>query len=110
MSLFFSDAYAQAQNAAVGSDSIMQFLPIAIVLIVFYFVLVRPQTKRTKEHETMVESLARGDEIVTTGGLLGKITEVGDNFILVELADNIHVKVQKQAVSSLMPKGTIKNL
>ncbi|CAK0751545.1 preprotein translocase subunit YajC [Gammaproteobacteria bacterium] len=111
MSLFFSDAYAQVTPSAPGgTESLMQFLPIILIFVVFYFALIRPQTKRAKEHDAMVATLTRGDEVVTTGGLLGKIIEVGDNFVLIEVADNIQVKVQKQAVSSLMPKGTIKNL
>ena len=111
MSLLISDVYAQATpNVATGTDSIMQFLPIVLVFVVFYFVLIRPQTKRAKEHDTMIASLSRGDEVVTTGGILGKIIEIGDNFILVEVADNTQVKIQKQAISALMPKGTIKNL
>lgn len=111
MSLVFSDAYAQAASAtaASGSDTLMQFLPLIFIFVVFYFVLIRPQTKRAKEHSAMVTTLARGDEVITNGGLLGKITEVGENFLQIELAENVQVKVQKQAIASLMPKGTIKN-
>ena len=107
MSFFISDAMAQA--AAPGGDPGYMGLLFPIVLIVvFYFLLIRPQTKRAKEHKQMVEALKKGDEVVTGGGLLGRITEVGDNFIMLEVADGIQLKVQKQAVASLMPKGTAK--
>lgn len=109
MNFLLNDAYAQA-GAPSGPESFIQFLPIILLFIVFYFVLIRPQTKRAKEHSTMVTALARGDEIVTNGGLLGKITAVGENFIQLEIAEGIQVKVQKQSVATMMPKGTIKNL
>lgn len=86
----------------------MSFLPLIVIFVVFYFLLIRPQSKKAKEHKQMVESLAKGDEVVTNGGLLGRITRVGENFLDVELADGMTVKVQRQAVASLMPKGTIK--
>ena len=86
----------------------MSFLPLIVIFVVFYFLLIRPQSKKAKEHKQMVESLAKGDEVVTNGGLLGKITRVGENFLDVELANGVTVKVQRQAVASLMPKGTIK--
>jgi preprotein translocase subunit YajC len=106
MSFFISDAMAQA---APGGDPGYMGLLFPIVLIVaFYFLLIRPQTKRAKEHKQMVEALKKGDEVVTGGGLLGRITEVGENFIMLEVADGIQFKVQKQAVASLMPKGTAK--
>ncbi|CAK0769843.1 Sec translocon accessory complex subunit YajC [Gammaproteobacteria bacterium] len=112
MSFFFSDAYAQAAPAAAanGSDALMQFLPLILIFVVFYFILIRPQANRSKEHAKMVETLAKGDEVVTNGGLLGKIIEVGENFVLVEVANEVQVRVQKQAVASLMPKGTLKSL
>ncbi|CAK0776844.1 Sec translocon accessory complex subunit YajC [Gammaproteobacteria bacterium] len=108
MNFLISNAYAAP--AAGSPDSMMQFLPLVVIFVVFYFVLIRPQSKRTKEHEKMMSGLAKGDEIVTNGGLLGKITEVGENFVQVEVAENLQVKVQKQAVAALMPKGTIKGL
>jgi len=109
MSFLISEAYAQAATPS-GPEAFIQFLPIVVLFVVFYFILIRPQTKRAKEHSTMVAALARGDEIVTNGGLLGKITAIGENFIQIEIADSIQVKVQKQAVAAMMPKGTIKNL
>jgi preprotein translocase subunit YajC len=112
MSFFLSDAYAQAAPATApgGADALMQYLPLVLIFVVFYFVLIRPQSKRAKEHTKMVSTLAKGDEVVTNGGLLGRITEVGENFVQIEVADAIQVKVQKQAIASLMPKGTLKSL
>jgi preprotein translocase subunit YajC len=107
MSFFISDAMAAAPAEA---DPLMSFLPLILIFVVFYFLLIRPQTKRAKEHKKMVEGLAKGDEVVTNGGLLGRITDVGDNFVQVKVADNVEVKVQKQAVANLMPKGTSKEL
>jgi len=78
--------------------------------VVFYFLLIRPQTKKAKEHKLMVEALAKGDEIVTNGGLLGRVTKVGDNFVDLELAEGMVVKLQRHAVGSVLPKGTIKGL
>jgi preprotein translocase subunit YajC len=88
----------------------MQFLPLILIFVVFYFLLIRPQTKRAKEHKKMVEGLSKGDEVVTNGGLLGRITEVGENFVQVKVAENVEVKIQRQAVANLMPKGTSKEL
>ncbi len=85
-------------------------LPLFILFAVFWFFLIRPQMKQAKEHKTMVEALAKGDEIVTNGGMLGKIKEVGDNFIVLEIAKEVQVKIQKNAISATMPKGTIKSL
>jgi preprotein translocase subunit YajC len=78
------------------------------LIVVFYFLLIRPQTKRAKEHKQMVEALKKGDEVVTGGGVLGRITDVGDNFLQVEVADGVQLRLQKHSVASLMPKGTIK--
>ena len=108
MSFFLSDALA-AGEASQG-DPLMSFLPLVLIFVVFYFLLIRPQTKRAKEHKTMVAGLAKGDEVVTSGGVLGRVSEVGENFVLLKVADNVEIKVQKQAVATLMPKGTGKEL
>lgn len=110
MSFLMSDAYAQAAPGGAAGDPIMQFLPLIVIMVAFYFILLRPQQKRQKEHKTMIEALKKGDEVVTGGGVLGRIVEVGDNFVSIEVADNVVIKVQKAAVSSLMPKGTLKGL
>ena len=106
MDLFISSAWAQEAPAQGGG--IMGLLPLFVIFAVFYFFLIRPQMKQAKEHKQMVESLSKGDEVVTNGGLLGKINKVGDNFIILEIASDIEVKVQKHAISATMPKGTIK--
>lgn len=108
MSFLINDAWAAADPAAGGSP--FMGLPFLIIMfVVFYFLLIRPQTKRAKEHREMVAALAKGDEVVTNGGLLGKITQVGDQFIDLELGEGQTVKVQKHAVSALVPKGTLKS-
>jgi preprotein translocase subunit YajC len=88
----------------------MGLLPIILMFVVLWFLMIRPQMKKAKEHKTMVEALAKGDEIVTQGGVAGRITKVGESFIGVEIADNIEIMVQRQAVASVLPKGTLKSL
>jgi len=105
----FLIASAYAQDAAPQGGGLMSFLPLIIIFVIFYFLLIRPQMKRAKEHRQLVANLAKGDEIVTSGGLLGKILEVEDTFVTVELADNVVVRVQRHAVTSVMPKGTVKS-
>lgn len=107
MDFFIASAYAQ--DAASPAGGILSFLPLIVIFIVFYFLLIRPQTKRAKEHRQLVEKLATGDEVITNGGLLGKITHVGDSFVTVEVADNIKIKLQRHAVASVVPKGTVKS-
>lgn len=105
-SFFVSDAFAQA-----GGSSGQQFTSIAMMIglfVIFYLLLIRPEQKRRKEHQNMVTGLAKGDEIVTMGGMLGKITAVGDNFLTVQVAKDIEIKIQKMSVQAMMPKGTYK--
>jgi preprotein translocase subunit YajC len=105
---FVQNAWAQGAGQPGGSGS---FLVMMIIFFVIFFLLViRPQMKQQKEHKKMVESLNKGDEVVTGGGMLGRITEVGDNFIVLEIARDTEVKIQKNAVSAVMPKGTLKTL
>jgi preprotein translocase subunit YajC len=108
MDFFISAAHAQEGTA--GSGMFEFVIMIAIFFAIMYFLIIRPQSKRAKEHRAMVEGLAKGDEVVTNGGLLGKITEVGENFIRVDLSDGVNVIVQRQAVAAVMPKGTMKDL
>ncbi len=110
MSFLIADAYAQSAPAASPGGMIEALLLPVLLIVVFYFLMIRPQQKRAKEHKGMIEALKKGDEVVTGGGLLGRIAEVGDNFIQLEIADGVQIKVQKQAVGSLMPKGTYKSL
>lgn len=106
MDFFIASAYAQDASPQGG---LLSFLPLIVIFVVFYFLLIRPQMKRAKEHKALVSQLSSGDEVVTNGGLLGKVTNVGESFVTVELADNVKVKLQKHAVASVMPKGTIKS-
>lgn len=108
MDLLISSAYAQAAGSSPQS-TLMQFLPIVVLFVAFYFLLIRPQTKKAKEHREMVAKLAVGDEVVTSGGILGRVTEAGDTFVTVEVAKDVSIKVQRFQVSQLMPKGTFKS-
>jgi len=110
MSLLISDAWAQAGTPPGGAQGFAPgVLMMVFVIVVFYFLLIRPQQKKAKEHQTMVSKLAAGDEVVTSGGILGRVVEVGDSFVTVEIAEGVRVKVQKFQVTSLMPKGTLKS-
>ena len=101
---------ADAQTAGSSPQSaLMQFAPIVVLFVAFYFLLIRPQTKKAKEHRDMVAKLAVGDEVVTTGGILGRVTEAGETFVTVEIAKGVEIKVQRFQVSQLMPKGTVKS-
>ena len=104
MDFLISDAYAQVGGEAGGS--LFSLLPLGVIFVLFYFLLIRPQQKRAKQHKEMVAALSKGEEVVTNGGLLGKVIEVDDNFITVEISSGLNVKVQRQAVSQVMPKGT----
>jgi preprotein translocase subunit YajC len=101
-------AWAQAGAAPGGSPLAFPLMMVAFVAI-FYFLLLRPQQKKAKDHQNMIAKLATGDEVVTSGGVLGRITEVGDAFVTLEVADGVRMKVQKGQVTSLMPKGTLKS-
>jgi preprotein translocase subunit YajC len=110
MSFFISDAMAQAAAPAQqGGDPITSLLFFGGLFLIMYLLIIRPQSKRVKEHKAMVSALAKGDEVVTNGGMLGKITDVGESFLTVEVADGVSLKIQKDMVASLMPKGTIKD-
>ncbi|HET6554280.1 MAG TPA: preprotein translocase subunit YajC [Dyella sp.] len=87
----------------------MTFLPLILLFVVFYFLMIRPQMKRQKEHRNMVSALSKGDEVVTNGGIAGKVEEVGESFITVEIAPNVKIKLQKGAVQQVLPKGTLKS-
>lgn len=99
-------AWAQA---ATGQNQLLGFLPLIVIFVLFYFLLIRPQQKKQKEHRQMVEALATGDEVVTGGGVLGKVTAVGDQFVTIEVADGVAVKVQKHTIGAVLPKGTVKS-
>ena len=107
MSFFISDAMAEGTAAAQGGGDLMGLVPLILLFVIFYFLLIRPQQKRVKEHRKMTEELKKGDEISTMGGLVGRIVELDDSFVELEIAANTTVKVQRQSVQSLMPKGTL---
>lgn len=100
-------AYAQAAGSATGGDTLMGMLPIVLMFVVLYFLMIRPQMKKSKEHKTMLDALQKGDEVVAMG-VLGKIVKVGDSYVTLEIASNVNIAVQKQAITTLLPKGTIK--
>jgi preprotein translocase subunit YajC len=108
MSFLIDSAWAQAAPAQTGG-SMGFILMMGLFFVIFYFMLIRPQSKRAKEHRAMLAALATGDEVVTSGGILGRVTEVGDNFVTLEVADGVQLKVQKGQVAALMPKGTVKS-
>lgn len=108
MNIFIADAHAQTAPASGGGAGMLELLPLLVLFAVFYFFLIRPQMKRQKEHRQMVEALAKGDEIVTSGGIAGRITDMSDTFLTMEIAKGIEVKVQKQAVGAILPKGSLK--
>src|SRR3569833_2004633 len=108
--VFISNAYAQAAGAAGAENSLMSFLPIILMFVVLYFLMIRPQMKRQKEQKAMMEALGKGDEVITVGGMLGKVAKVAEAYVTLEVADGTEVVVQKAAVTTLLPKGTIKSL
>jgi preprotein translocase subunit YajC len=107
--VLISNAYAQAAAPSGGFD-IMSFLPIILMFAVLYYLMIRPQQKKAKEHKALLEALSKGDEVVTQTGMAGRVTRVGDEFISVEIAENVEIKMQKGAVSAVLVKGTLKNL
>ena len=106
--MIVSPAYAQA--AGGGDPGFMGFLPIILMFVLLYFLMIRPQMKRSKEHKQMTEALQKGDEVIAAGGVLGKITKIGEAYVSIEIAPNTEVQMQRSAIQTLLPKGTIKSL
>jgi preprotein translocase subunit YajC len=107
--VFISPAFAQAAPAAGGAEnSLLGILPIVLMFVVLYFIMIRPQMKRQKEHKAMIEAIAKGDEVVTAGGLLGKVSKLGETYIHLEVANGVELQVQRTAVVQVLPKGTLK--
>jgi len=110
--VFISEAFAQAAPAAAAAESpfggITGMLPIILMFVVLYFVMIRPQMKRQKEHKAMIDALAKGDEVVVAGGVLGRVSKMGDSFLTVEVANGVEIQVQRGAVVQVLPKGTYK--
>ena len=108
--MFITPAFAQTTAAGGGTTAmIAQIAPLVLIFAVFYFLLIRPQQKRAKEHQSMLSKLAAGDEVVTSGGIVGRVIEVGDSFVTVEIAEGVRIKVQRSQISQLVPKGTCKS-
>ena len=102
-------AFAQTAPTGPGGMDLMGLLPLLLMFVLLYFLLLRPQMKRAKEHKQMLAGIQKGDEVVTSGGTLGKVTNVGDSYVKLEIAPNVEVTVQKSSVQTLLPKGTLKN-
>jgi preprotein translocase subunit YajC len=108
--LFITNAYAQSPLDGLGGGNLTSFLPIILMFVVMYFLMIRPQMKRQKEQKAMMDALAKGDEVVTAGGVLGKVAKVSDAYVTLEVSAGTEIVVQKVAVTVLLPKGTIKSL
>jgi preprotein translocase subunit YajC len=109
MSFLISDAMAQSAPAN-QADPLMSFLPLIILFVVFYFLLIRPQQKKAKEHKQMVADLKKGDEVVTSGGIVGRVTDVSEGFLTCEISTGVEVKLQSHSIATVLPKGTIKTI
>ena len=109
MDFFLNSAHAQAAGAAGGQGILSALMLPLLLLVVFYFLLIRPQNKRAKEQKEMLSKVAAGDEVATTGGILGKVTEVGDQFLTLEIAKGVSIKLQKFQIAQVLPKGTVKS-
>ena len=110
--MLISNAWAQAAPAAGGdpTSGLMGMLPIILMFVVLWFLMIRPQMKRAKEHKAMVEAMQKGDEVLTNGGIAGRITKLGETYIGLEIAENVEISIQKNAVTAILPKGTLKTL
>jgi preprotein translocase subunit YajC len=108
--MFVSEAWAQAAGAPAGGFDMQGMLLIGAMFAVMYFLMIRPQMKRAKEHKAMIDALQKGDEVVTAGGVLGRIARIGEGYVSVEIAPSIEIQVQRAAVQTVLPKGTIKNV
>ncbi len=109
--MFISNAFAQAAPAAAsgGAEStLLGILPLVLMFVVLYFIMIRPQMKKQKEHKALIEALAKGDEVVTAGGVLGRVAKLGEMYIHVEVSSGVEMQVQRSAVVQVLPKGTIK--
>jgi preprotein translocase subunit YajC len=108
--VLISNAYAQTAAAAGPLGDVMQFMPIILMFVVLYFLMIKPQQKKAKEHKALLEALSKGDEVITNSGMAGRITKVGDEFVTVEVAENVQIQMQKGAVVVVLPKGSLKSL
>lgn len=109
LDFFVSPAAAQSAAAPAGGGGFGPLIMIAVMFVVMWFLMIRPQMKRQKEHKELITKLSKGDEVITSGGIAGRVEDIGDNFITVEIADNTKIKLQKNAISAVLPKGTLKS-
>jgi preprotein translocase subunit YajC len=109
MNFFISAAYAQ-DGAAAAPNPMFQFIILGGFILIFYLIIWRPQAKRAKEHKALIESIAKGDEVLTSGGLLGKVNKVDEHYVALQVADNVELKIQKSSIAASLPKGTIKSI
>ena len=110
MNFFISAAYAQDGGAVQGPNPMFQFVILGGFILIFYLIIWRPQSKRAKEHKALIESINKGDEVMTSGGMLGKISKVDDHYVVLQVADNVELKMQKGSIAATLPKGTIKSI
>ncbi len=108
--MLISTAHAQTAASSSAGGGYEQILMMLAMFVVLYFIMIRPQMKRAKEHKALVEALSKGDEVVTQGGIAGRIIKVGDSFVTVEIADKVEIQVQKPAIQLVLPKGSLKSL
>jgi len=109
--VFISDAFAQAAPAATnggGTSQLLSMLPLVLMFVVLYFIMIRPQMKRQKEHKALIEALAKGDEVVTSGGVIGRVSKLGDTYVHVEVTNGVEMQVQRSSIVQVLPKGTFK--
>jgi preprotein translocase subunit YajC len=110
MNFFISSAYAQSADGAAQQSPWTSFIFLGGFILIFYFMLIRPQSKRAKEHKALIQGIGKGDEVITAGGILGKVTQVDEQYVSVTVAENVELKMQKSSVSAVLPKGTIKSI
>lgn len=110
MNFFISSAYAQTTAAAPQTNPMFQFFILGGFIVIFYLIIWRPQSKRAKEHKALIKSISKGDEILTSGGMLGKVTKVDDLYVTIQVAENVELKMQKSSITAALPKGTIKSI
>ncbi len=106
--MFINEAWAQAAQPPAGD--LWSMLPIVLMFIVLYFLMIRPQMKRAKEHKAMIDALQKGDEIVAAGGVVGSVTKISDNYVTMRIAENVEIRIQRPAVQVVLPKGTLKTI
>ncbi|MDE2399182.1 MAG: preprotein translocase subunit YajC [Burkholderiales bacterium] len=106
--MFISNAFAQTAGAAGGESSLLSLAPLVLMFVVLYFIMIRPQMKKQKEHRALIEALAKGDEVIVAGGLLGRVSKLGETFVSIEVANGVELQVQRSSVVQVLPKGSFK--